>query len=373
MYFIDFHKNITLMKSLGFCLIFLLFFSASHSQCLATFRDINNYVYVFDGGESKYLESLPLLSYKIGRANIMAYVGNNGRLKVYYRGKVYPVTDNTPNYYMTDNWFLYQNYNLIKVMYNGEFKTLETLFTQGTDSLYYGDSLIVWNNDLGELNAFHDGETTLLERSVPIGAKIGPNIFVYLDASSNFKVFYHGELQVLESYQPRSYQVNEDMLVYFDQYNNLKIFHDGVLDETSTPAPAEYRLGRDFMAYISSLKQLVVYYKGEETVLMDDRPTHWVVRKNLMIYTDKGNNFWAWYKGQKILLERYIPISYKVDNDVVFYQDLDGRLKALYYGEQIDVSDQIVPNYQLFNEAVTYSLMPYETKVWCNKQTYTFK
>jgi hypothetical protein len=55
------------------------------------------------------------------------------------------------------------------------------------------------------------------------------------------------------------------------------------------------------------------------------------------------------------------------------YQDLDGRLKAFYYGEQVDVSDQIVPSYNLYNEAVTYSLQPYETKIWCNKKTYTFK
>ena len=362
------------MKRIFYSLLCIFFSSAAFSQCMTVFQDINNYVYVFDGGESKYLEAMPLLSYKIGRANILAYVGQNGRLKVYYRGKTYAVTDNTPNYYMTDNWFLYQNYNLIKVMFNGEFKTLETLFTPGTDGLYYSDSLIVWQNDLGELNAFFEGQTQMIERGATIrNPKIGPNVFAYMDQANNFKVFYGGSLQVLESYEPTSYQVGENMLVYFDQYNNLKIYHDGVLDETSTPAPTEYRVGKDFFAYISSLKQLVVYYKGEETVLMDDRPARWQVRRNLLVYTDKGNNFWAWYKGKKYWLERFIPLSFKVDNDVVVYQDLDGRLKAFYYGEQVEVSDQIVSNYTLTNEAVTYSLMPYETKIWCNKKTYTFK
>jgi len=361
------------MRRLTITILFAFFSAVVFSQCIATFRDINNYVYVFDAGESKYLEAMPLLSYKIGRAGIMAYVGQNGRLKVFYKGKTYPVTDNTPNYYMTDNWFLYQNYNIVKVMYKDEFKTLENQFTQGSDSLYYSDSIIVWHNALGELNAFYDGQTQLLERTDIRRPQIGPNIFAYMDISNNFKVFYGGTVQVLESYEPASYKVNEDMLVYFDQYNNLKIYHDGVLDETNTPAPAEYRLGRDFLAYISNLKQLVVYYKGEETVLMDDRPLRWTVYKNMLVYTDKGNNFWAWYKGKKYWLERFLPLTYKVDNDICVYQDLDGRLKALYYGEQVEVSDQIVPSYTLFNEAVTYSLMPYETKVWCNKKTYTFK
>ncbi len=361
------------MKNLPFALFFTFFSSTVFGQCLATFQDISNYVYVFDGGESRYLEAMPLLSYKIGRANIMAYIGQNGRLKVYYRGKVYPVTDNTPNYYMTDNWFLYQNFNIIKVLYRDEFRTLETLFTPGSDSMYYSDSLIVWHNGLGEWNTFYQGQTQLLDRNDIRRPKIGPNMFAYMDASNNFRVFYGGAQQMLEAYEPTSYSVGEDILAYFDQYNNLKIYHDGVVDETSIPAPAEYRMGRDFVAYISNLKQLVVYYKGEETVLMDDRPARWTVRKNLIVYTDKGNNFWAWYKGKKYWLERYLPLSYKVDNDIVVYQDLDGRLKALYHGEQIEVSDQIVPSYNLFNEAVTYSLQPFETKVWCNKKTYTFK
>jgi hypothetical protein len=106
---------------------------------------------------------------------------------------------------------------------------------------------------------------------------------------------------------------------------------------------------------------------------MDDRPLKWVVQRNLLVYTDKGNNFWAWYKGQKYLLERFIPPTFKVDNDIVVYQDLDGRLKAFSYGEQVEVSDQIVTTYGLFNETVKYSLMPYETKIWCRGQTYTFK
>src|ERR1019366_1213098 len=318
-------------------------------QCIATFQDVNNFAYVFDAGESKLLEGLPLLSYKIGRGNIMAYVAANGRLKCYYKGKIYPVTDNTANYYMTDNWFLYQNFNIIKVLYPSTFKTLETFFVDGQDSLYYSDSIIVWNNGNGELNAFYNGQTQLLERQDIRRAKIGQNIFVYMDASGAFKVFYHGQLQTLETYEPSNYIVSEDMLLYIDQYNNLKFFHDGVLDETSTIAPAEYRVGKDFAVYISNLRQLVVYYKGEETVLMEDRPLRFQVRKNLLVYTDKGNNFWAWYKGKKYWLERYIPLSYKVDNDIIVYQDLDGRLKAFYYGEQVPVSDQIVSGYTLFN------------------------
>jgi len=344
------------------------------AQCLVTYQDFNNFVYVFDAGEGKYIENQPLRSYKIGRNDIMAYIAENGRLKLYYKGKVTTLLDYAPNYYMTENWFLYQNFNVVKVLYKDSFMLLENLFTPGSDSLYYSDSVIVWSNQHGEINAFYGGQTYLLERSPIHRAKIGPNIFVYADINGNFKVFYRGQLQTLETYEPANYALDQDMLMYTDQYDNYKFFHDGELSETNDANTfKEYRVGKDFAVFLSTVREFTVYYKGEETVLMDDKPVRYTAHKNMLVYTDKGNNFWCWYQGKKYWLERYTPLSYKVDDNIVVYQDLDGRLKAFYYGEQVDVSDQIVDKYSLINEAVTYSIQPYETKIWCNKKTYTFK
>lgn len=369
--------NLTLSLKPQMRIIFLfavlLTSAPSFSQCLTTFQDINNFVYVFDAGESKYIENLPLRSFKIGRSGIMAYVGQNNRLKVYYKGKTYPVNDNNPDYYVTDNWMLYNNFNLIKVLYENEFKALETFFRPGEDSLYYSDSLIVWTNVLNELNIFYDGKTQLLERVEIQRAKISDNMFAYVDRNNTFKVFYHGQIQTLETYEPNNFLLNRDMLMYTDWYGNLKYFQNGQVYETNVVVPYEYWTGEGFGAYISQLKNLVVFYKGEETVLMNDRPLDMTIKENMLVYTDRGKNFWCWYRGKKYWLERYIPLTYEVDNDIVVYQDLDGRLKAFYFGEQMQVSDQIVKKYYLYNESVTYSIQPYQTKVWCNKKTYTFE
>ncbi len=357
-------------------ILLFIFFNCSllflSGQCIVPFQDITNAVYIFDSGESQFLESLPLTSFQIGRKNILAYIAANNRLKVYYHGKTVTVDDNSPNYFMTDNWFLYQNYNVIKVLYNNEFKMLDNLFRQGQDSLYYSDSIIIWTNTLGELNVFYNGKTQLLERTEINRAKIGANIFAYLDISNNFRVWYQGQLRTLETYEPSNYEISQDMLMYIDRYRNFKFFHDGVLDETAIPATFDYAVGRDFAVFMSQLNQFVVYYKGEQTTLMSDRPVKYTVKENMIVYTDKGNNFWAWYQGKKYWLERYIPLSYEIDNDIVVYQDLNGRLKAFYYGEQVEVSDQMVSKYKLYNEAVTYSIQPYQTKIWCNKKTYTY-
>lgn len=357
-------------------LILLFILSAvlqSGAQCLAPFQDINNFVYVFDGGESKYIENLPLRNFKVGRDNVMAYIGQNERLKVYYKGKTYTVNDNSPDYFMTDNWMLYNNFNQIKVLYDNEFRTLENFFRPGLDSLYYSDSLILWNNILNELNVFYNGKTQMLERTEITRAKAGDNIFAYIERNGTFKVFYHNQLITLETYEPINFLVERDMVVYVDWYGNIKYYQFGQSYETQTVMPYEYWVGEGFAAYISQLKQLAVFYNGEETILMNDKPVSLTVKENLIVYTDKGKNFWCWYKGKKYWLERYIPLSYVVDNDIIVYQDLDGRLKAFYFGEQMQVSDQIVKKYNLYNEAVTYSIQPYQTKVWCNKKTYTFE
>lgn len=366
-------RSFLLVMNLQFTFVAIasLYASSLLSQCLVPFSDFNNFVYVFDNAQSNYIENLPLRSFQVGR-NVFAYTGQNNRLKVYYYGKVYPVVDNTPNYHVTDNWFLYQNFNTIRVLDKNEFKTLEVNFSEGVDSLYYSDSLIVWSNRLGELNVYYNGATNIIERTEITNAKIGDNTFAYIDRNGNFKVYYSGELTTLEVYQPLVFYCNRNIVLYVDQFGNYKYFYKGKLYETSINRVAECWTGENFFAYITILKQLVVMWEGEEVNLIDDRPKVLQIKENIIYWVDKGNNTWCFYKGKKYWLERYMPLSVQIDNDIIVYQDLDGRLKGFYYGEQLPISDQIVQKYDLYNEAVRYSLRPYETKVWCNKQTYTF-
>ncbi len=381
------------MKHVFSALLFLSFLSV-YAQCIVPFQDFNNFVYLFDAGQSNYIENLPLQSIKVGRNNVVAYVGQNGRMKVYFKGQIFTIADNAPNYYMTDNWMLYQNFNQIKVLYNNEFKLLENFFRPDMDSLYYSDSLVAWTNALGELNIFYNGTTQILERTEIRRAKAGDNMFAYIDRNGNFKVFYQGEIKTLEVYEPPNFLVNRDMMVYIDMYDYLKFFHDGVLSESTIPTPNiaitsfkpstvfpvidvglsfGYWSGEGFAAYMTQLKQLAVYYKGEQTILVEDRPANMLVKENLIAWVDKGNNFWCWYKGKKYWLERYVPQSVEIDNNIIVYHDINLRLKAFYYGEQVEVSDQMVKKFTLWNEAVSYSIQPYQTKIWCNKKTYTFE
>lgn len=360
------------MKNI-FRLICLVAVQQLHSQCIAPFSKINNSTYLFDDGQTHFIEALPVKSMQVGRNNIAGYIAQSGSLKAYYNGEVHTLDANSPDWHVTDNWMVYQNFNEVKVLSDTGFITLETQFRPGIDTFFYSDSVIVWTNTQSELKVYYNGQTQIIDRLKARMGKAADNLFAFVDYLGLFKVFYHGELHTLETYQPVLAGINRDMVVYIDQYDNIKFFQEGELHETNSPMYSLFVTGEGFAAYLTNLNKLAVYYKGEETILLEDKPDTLMIKENLLAYTDKGNNFWCWYKGQKYWLERYKPLSFKIDNDILVYQDLNGRLKAFYYGEEVQVSDQIVKDYSLYNETVTYSLQPYQTKVWCNKKTYSFE
>jgi hypothetical protein len=340
------------------------------AQCMAPVWDIQNFVYVFNGQGFDYIENLPMKEFKVGRDKLV-YVNQNSRLRMYYAGKTYPVTDAVPEYYVTDHFFVYRNLNQVRMLYNNEFITLENQFA---DSLWVSDSLVVWNNRLGQTLAFYGGKTYQIESWNVRRAKIGDNVFAFIDQLGQFKVFYRGKLTTLEIYEPVNFIVNRDLVVYIDQFSNYKFYHEGIQEESSINNLQEYYIGERFFAYINVLDQFFAIHEGEETLLLQNHPKMIDLRENVLIYADNNNNFYAYYKGKIYWLERYLPLSYKIDNDIVVYQDINGRLKAFYFGKtDVEVSDQIVNQYNLYNYTVTYSLQPGETKVWCDKKTYTYR
>lgn len=358
------------------CIIWITFLFGTlrlSAQCLAPFSEANNSVHIFDGGQSRVLEATPVQRILVGRNNIAAYITQNGLFKVYYNGEAHDVHDIPSAWYMTDNWLLYQSYDQIKILCDTGFQTIETQFRQGIDTLVYGDSLIVWTNTQNDIKVYYNGQIQIIDRLKIRSGKATDNMFVFVDYLGLLKVFYQGEVRTLETYQPVFMNVNRDMVVYVDQYDNLKFFQEGQVYETNMPMSSLFYTGEGFAVYLTPQRELAVYYRGEQTILNQDLPDTLLVKENIMAYTDKGNNFLCWYKGKKYLLERYVPLSFKADNDMLVYQDLDGRLKAFYYGEQVQVSDQIVKSYNLYNETVTYSIQPYQTKVWCKKETFTFQ
>lgn len=350
------------------------------AQYLAPYTDIMDQVYIFDDGNTRLLEPLPLKEYKVGK-HAMLYSSPQTRLKAYYQGEKYNLMDITPVYFTTDNWVGYYNYGNLAVLYDKKFISLDRL---AKSDFWVSDSLIVWVSNLGDTRAFYKGETYTLEQwavrmegnednATNIG-KISDNMFAYIDQSGNTKVFYQGVQKIIEGYAAERFFVDRDMLVYKDVVGNFKFFSDGQIYETNIPYTQRYDQGEGFVVYFDQQNRLNVWYKGDTYMLSQSAPKELLVKENIIAFTDPGNNFYAWYKGKLQIMERSVqPLSMQADNDLLVYQDQYGRLKGLYYGNSINISTNIVKDYKLYNEVVTYSLVRGQTTIWCKGKTYTYQ
>ncbi|MBX2904216.1 MAG: hypothetical protein KF872_11755 [Chitinophagales bacterium] len=353
---------------------FVAMVGMAQAQFIAPYSDFNNIQYVFDDGQTYKIEPQPFRSFKVGK-KVLAYIPQNDRLKIYYQGKGYNASAIVPNYFVTDNLFVFRNINSIKVLWENELKQIEFQFREDTDRLWVSDSLVVWTNPFRETNVFYNGSVKKIDdlNMNSDGAKIGDNVFAYTDISGNFKVFYKGKLQVLETYVPEEFYVNRDIVCYLDYQSNWKFFFEGNLYETNiNNVKKVFPCERKFV-FVSRLNELSVWENNEEKVLLNYEPSTIEVKENMVVYADNGRNLYCYYNGNNIWVERYIPTEWEIDNDILVYKDINGRLKGVYYGKEVAVSDQIVQKFNLYNEVVTYSLQPYETKIWCKEKTYTYR
>ncbi len=346
---------------------------ALSAQYIAPYSDYNGQVYMFDENETKFLETLPLSSYKVGK-NAMLYSTAVGRFKAYFQGTVYNLLDNTPDYFVTDNWIGYYNFGNLSVLYNNKFKVLDRL---AQTEYWYSDSLVVWKSTLGQTHVFYNGQTYDIEQweltKEKNDPRIGDNTFAYIDQSGNFKVFYHGELKIIESYPPTLYYADRDLVVYIDVIGNIKFYSKGQYFETNIPAPQGFITGEGFVAFYDQQSRLNVWHNGEVKELSQNRPKELLVQDNLLAFTDQGNNFYVWYNGTLQMLERTQPLAMKAYRHILVYKDQYARLHGLYYGQPVQISKDIVSgDFFLFNETVRYSLLQGQTWMWCKGKTFNY-
>ncbi|MCS6819917.1 MAG: hypothetical protein RMJ53_05195 [Chitinophagales bacterium] len=349
-------------------------FLSISAQYIAPYSDFNNIQYVFDDGQTYKIEPQPFRSYSVGK-KVLAYIPQNDRLKIYYQGKAYNASPIIPQYFVTDNLFVFRNINSIKVLWENEFKQIEFQFREGEDRLWVSDSLIVWTNSFREANVFYNG---IIKRIDDLNmnadkVKLSDNILAYTDISGNFKVFYKGKLQILETYEPEMFFTDRNIVGYLDYQSNWKFFYYGKVYETNINNVKRMYPCEGKFVFISRLNELSVWENGEEHVLLNYPPPLLEVKENMVVYADNAQNFYCYYNGKSIWVERYIPSEWKMDNDILVYKDINGRLKGIYYGKEVEISDQMVQKFNLYNEVVTYSLQPFETKIWCKEKTYTYR
>jgi len=129
--------------------------------------------------------SLPL--FKAGD-DMVAYIDDNGRFFVFYKGNIVALEQQPPlSYEIVDN------------------------------VLYYAD-----NNNYFKI--FMDGELTIAETFIPATIKADKDVVVYTDLDKRLKAFYNGEVHIVSSSIVLDFEVNQSLIMYNDLPYKYKFY-----------------------------------------------------------------------------------------------------------------------------------------------------
>lgn len=350
--------------------VLICFSDTAHAQNLSAYTDYRNYFYVFDNGEYRQLEYLPVKSFKTGGAGI-AYVDNTNEFRIYADEQKFDQTyAGNLTYFTSDYLIAYRVGKVLSVFDNQHTKNLSYYC-----SLYsLNDSLLgFFDESKYTFSVYYQGNIMELESSLiepPKSIKTGSNTMAYIDQSNFFKIFYRGKTVVMDNVKPVAYEAGRDVVAYIDDYNHqFHLFYKGDTATVEIFSPDSFKVGFGILAYIDNLGNFRVFYEGATRRLLSFRPDFFKIKGNMVVY-GFNNNFNVFYKGEVYTIENYIPSNMQIGNDGVAYIDESGRLKLFMEGIGYNVSYEIINTYELYGYILTYHVGVNTTRFFWNGRNY---
>lgn len=359
-------------------LILLIFMSGfifnGQAQYLAAFNDYLNQFWAFEAGTFKKLEHLEIREYQVG-GNLIAYIDNGSKLKVYNYGEVETLLIGDPIKFLATDYLLgYSMYEQLNVYDNGDVHVLSTQ----CDGYVIQDSLIGWHNKIDQtVQVYYNGEIYTIEDGLiynPIESfKLGDNTLAYVQSSTKeFKLFYQGEVIVLDQFAENLiFKAGRDIVAYIDiPDQTFKAFFKGEEYEVETFQPRSFEVGDERLAYVDNLGKLK-YFDGYKIVEISTyEPEFYKVVDKVIVYEEQGS-LKTYCNGEIYVVERYIPENYRIDFSTIAYLDQNRFVKAFLPNcEPITVSFEPVSDISLIRDLIIYVVGVNQTKIYFNGQLY---
>ncbi len=287
-----------------------IFFSlGAYAQDLGAGSDSRGHFIIFDSGNIKDVEYLPVQSWKMGYKHI-AYVDNSGNFKIYYNGNVKTIQNFEPQeYVVTQNFVVFRYSDQLKVFDDGEVKTL----TIRSRNYAASDSVIAYYDGYDRVfKIYYKGESKVIEVSLsfnPAFIKATGNMVTYQGVDSHMHVYYGGQDYDLNDYRPTSLQSSANVATFNDNYTS----------------------------------QFYAFYKGEVRQLENFKPKNVQMGIDLFGYIDNQDNFKIFSAGNVFDISTSVN-SFVVNDSVVFYED-NRDAKIFYKGKEYLIGRNLVPKY----------------------------
>lgn len=359
-------------KSLSITIILLVFIVlTSTSQNIAILSDYLNRVLIFDDGDMRQIEHLPIRSFQTGN-HAVAYEDNTGTFKIYHNNYTHTVSNFVTEYVVTNNLITFRLNRQLKVFDNGNIRNL------GVSIPYWeaNEDVVVWYDDLDKmLRAYYNGEIFDLDDGLASGAlrefKTGKNTIVYTDSRNNINIFYKGEVyEVCFKDRSKSIMPGQDIVAFVeDPMENFQVFYRGEFLEIEPFKPISYKLADGFVAYVDNSNYLKVFSDYSVETVSLHNPVFYEVKDQLMVYAVQ-NYFRVFYNGRVHNLESFIPNKYIMNNNVVVYLDQSGNLKFFQDGKTEIISYESLSDFELQGNCVLYKFGVRSENIFCNGRSY---
>lgn len=330
------------------------------------YRDTRGYLYVFENGLPRQLESQPVKEFGSG-GPYAAYINSANNLIVYYNNEKTELGDATNTAFdFTTEIMLYkrddvlavynrgklerlsyfikefqakgglvafrdQNASILKVYYNGQVTELE-LTTLGTPGVYVaGKNTVAFVNSSQYFKVFHEGEIYELDNIAPVNVTAGKDVVAYTDGiNRSLMAFYNGRALTLEQIEPRSFQVGDGIIAYETDEGYFKIFNNGKLLKAESFAPEFYAVNDNTVLFFAENKLQIIQ------------------------------------NGVRTVLDQLMPLSYRLDQDCIAWQDASRRLYLFADGKIHQVTTESFTDYTLNGNILSYDTPDGRTKIFHN-------
>ncbi|MFI5164356.1 MAG: hypothetical protein ACHQHP_03810 [Bacteroidia bacterium] len=197
------------------------------------------------------LDGNSIKSFKAGD-NILAYVNNEGFLKIYYNNQVF-------------------NTEITQAKYKAAANTVAFV-----------------NDATQEFKVFYKGSVMPLSNFPPRSFLVADDLVAYIDNNESFKVFYQGKIMDLTSFVPQFYKAEDNILVYGDDAN-FKIFYKGVSYSIERYIPETYKMDFNTLVYVDSEGYLSAFFDGKTQRVCNEKIAVWELSGNVVKYTNSMN------------------------------------------------------------------------------------